>query len=283
MKGLPHYTLSAVDLDLRITVCQDQVGEKTNEMTHADKLLDSLNLSGVTVTADALHARKSFVKKVFEKCGDFVICIKGASYSKELYGDIVKQAHRAIATNAAKHRRVEVVGHGRTEVRDFYAINGQALKGYKDDWPGVQEGTFFMVRNKVTETKTGKESEAVRYFITSYDFHSFSVMDQGIRAIRKRWGIESLHWEIDLQMGEDFVQMSNNSYIRSQRMLARIGMAFIRVMQANYELAYKDKRVPSVESMMIEARNPQILVDVLEDLRKKKSDDEAAEEAVSAA
>lgn len=282
-KGLPHYTLSAVDLDLRITVCQDQVGEKTNEMTHADKLLDSLNLVGVTVTADALHARKSFVNKIFEKQGDFVICIKRASYSKELYDDIVRQAHRAIATNAARYRRVEVAGHGRTEVRDFYAIKGRTLKGFKDDWPGVQEGTFFMVRNKVTETKTGKESEMVRYFITSYDFDSFYVMDQGIRAIRNRWGIESLHWEIDLQMGEDFVQMSNNHYILSQRMLARIGMAFIRVMQTNYGREHGNKHIPSVESLMIEARNPQVLVDVLEDLQKKKSADEAAEEAVSAA
>lgn len=283
-KGLPHYTLSVVDLDLRITVCQDQVGEKTNEMPHADKILDSLNLAGVTVTADALHARSSFVKKVFEKGGDFAICIKQPGYSRKLYDEIVLAVEVALSNDKAKHRQVKTVGHGRTEVRDFYAVKGDLLdEGFAEDWPGVREGTVFMVRNKVTETKTGKESEMTRYFITSYNFDDFYVMDQGIRAIRNRWGIESLHWEIDLQMGEDFVQMSNNRYILSQRMLARIGMAFVRVMQINYEREHENKQAPSVESMMIEARNPQVLVDVLEDLRKRKSVDEVAEEAVSAA
>ncbi len=80
-------------------------------------------------------------------------------------------------------------------------------------------------------------------------------------------------------MGEDMVQISNNNYIRAQRMLARIGMAFIRVMQLNYERE-TGRAAPSVESCMIEARDPNVLIEHLERLTKERTDAEAAELAV---
>ena len=69
-------------------------------------------------------------------------------------------------------------------------------------------------------------------------------------------------------MRQDLVQMSNVMYIRAQRMLSRIGLGVISHMQMNFEKIYGTNRTcPSVESMMIYARDPEHLIKVFEELK----------------
>ena len=144
-----------------------------------------------------------------------------------------------------------------------------------EHWTGLHTGTLFVVDTEKTykATKaTGRQARTEtnrRFFISSFPFFDNPyVIKQGIRAIRQRWGIESTHWEIDVQMRQDLVQMSNVMYIRAQRMLSRIGLGVISHMQMNFEKIYGTSRIcPSVESMMIYARDPEHLIKVFEELK----------------
>lgn len=50
---------------------------KTNEITAAPKLLESLNIEGSIVTVDALITQREVAKTVIRKKGDYVMALKG--------------------------------------------------------------------------------------------------------------------------------------------------------------------------------------------------------------
>ena len=61
----------------RIMTAQREVGEKTNEIPEAPRLLRNQNLEGVVVTADAMHTQTEFAKfLVEEKKADYVLVVK---------------------------------------------------------------------------------------------------------------------------------------------------------------------------------------------------------------
>ena len=58
-------------------VAQESVEEKTNEITHAASTLEDVDLSGATVTADAMHTQKKFARFLVEdKKADYVFIAK---------------------------------------------------------------------------------------------------------------------------------------------------------------------------------------------------------------
>jgi len=62
---------------LGIVVAQREVGDKTNEIPEAPILLDSLDLAGSVVTADALHTQKKLARFLVEKKkADYVLTVK---------------------------------------------------------------------------------------------------------------------------------------------------------------------------------------------------------------
>ena len=287
--GRPRFTLSAVDCDLRITLDQVQVADKTNEITAIHDLLHDMDLTNCVAVADALLCQRDIVSAILEKNGDYCLSLKGGGASSVLFEEarhIAEIFFQKLDSNQTitlpyKSGRTVEKGHGREEIRDFYALPGSLFTLMKAEpgkqqrrkkievpteassWPGVTEGTLFLVRSKKTNNTTGEVSEALRFFISSFDFDQPHIVERGIRSIRKRWGIESLHWEVDLQMGQDHIHMSNSQYIRVQRMLARIGNAAARWCQHQFEEANPKKRLSSVTSVMIASREPKALLAVL--------------------
>lgn len=60
----PQHLLSVVTHATSITVAPLAVGEKTNEIPEAPRVLEPLDLRGQVVTADAMHAQTSFARFV---------------------------------------------------------------------------------------------------------------------------------------------------------------------------------------------------------------------------
>jgi hypothetical protein len=75
--GKPCHLLSAVTHGNAVVMAQQSVGEKTNEIKHAKPLLESLNLEGKVVTADAMHTQTDFARFVVkEKNAEYVLIAK---------------------------------------------------------------------------------------------------------------------------------------------------------------------------------------------------------------
>jgi predicted transposase YbfD/YdcC/GNAT superfamily N-acetyltransferase len=73
----PVHLLAAITHEDGVVVAQEAVSEKTNEIKHAASTLESVDLAGTTVTADAMHTQKEFANfLVDEKEADFIFIAK---------------------------------------------------------------------------------------------------------------------------------------------------------------------------------------------------------------
>jgi hypothetical protein len=73
----PRHLLAVVTHECQGTLAQVAVGDKANEITAAQGLLEPLDLRGQVVTADALHTQSDFARYVVEaKQADYVLTVK---------------------------------------------------------------------------------------------------------------------------------------------------------------------------------------------------------------
>ena len=76
--GKPVHLLSALIHKEGVVIAQKSVGEKTNEITEFQSLLDNLDLNGKVVTADALHTQVAHANYLVEtKKADYLFTVKG--------------------------------------------------------------------------------------------------------------------------------------------------------------------------------------------------------------
>ncbi len=165
--------------------------EKSNEITAVPELLDSLNISGSIVTADAMSCQKKIVKKVQENEADYVIALKenqpGLLGNISLYFDSFSDELPVLITREK--------GHGRIEKREYRLLKDLSWLPEVEDWAGLC--SVGMVTSTVTKGET--TSTQTRYYISS-----LNNIDQFAYAVRKHWSIENqLHWCLDVIFRED--------------------------------------------------------------------------------
>ena len=80
------HLLSVVSHQLGITLTQQPVNAKTNEIPIATQILQALDVSGKIITTDALLTQKAFCQTLCEKKNDYVLPVK--ANQKQTYEDI---------------------------------------------------------------------------------------------------------------------------------------------------------------------------------------------------
>lgn len=192
------HLLSAVSHRLGLTLGQQAVGDKTNEITQVPHLLKELVLAGRVVTGDALLTQRAIAKGIVDQGGDYVLIAKGNQ--PELMMDIATVFDDApTATPVAEHLEL---GHGRIEQRTLTASS--MLAGYSD-FPGLEQ--VFALTREVMEKKTGSTRQEVVYGLTSLTAQRASAA-QLLGLVRAHWTIENQsHWVRDVTFDEDRSQV----------------------------------------------------------------------------
>jgi hypothetical protein len=72
----PLHIVSAFCSINRLTLCQETVHEKSNEITAIPNLIDLLDLKNCIVTIDAMGCQKTIAEKIIEKQGDYILQVK---------------------------------------------------------------------------------------------------------------------------------------------------------------------------------------------------------------
>ncbi|WP_189923147.1 ISAs1 family transposase [Kitasatospora xanthocidica] len=186
------HLLAAMTGDGR-TVTQLRVPDKTNEIACFAALLAPFDLTGVTVTADALHTQRAYACfLVEEKKAHYLLVVK--ANQPELHRRL-----RSLPWKDVTARRYDrEIGHGRRETRATRALTVTDL-GL--DFPHAAQAVRILRYR--TNLKTGVVSRQTVCAITDLTSHQASPQRLGQLA-RSQWTIENrLHFVRDTTFAED--------------------------------------------------------------------------------
>lgn len=196
------WIVSAWSFENSISLGQEKVGDKTNEITVVPKLLSAIDLKDTVVTIDAMGCQTSITKKIREGKGDYIIALKEnqrKSYdlAKEIISENVHENYFGVATRYATVNE----GHGRREERKCIVVSfgDTTQRMFKNKFEGLKSVIGIISRRTILAT--GKTSEETRYYISSL---SNEKPEKIADAIRAHWSIENnLHWQLDFTFKED--------------------------------------------------------------------------------
>lgn len=190
--GTPIHLLSVSTHDSGQTLCQVEVGEKTNEIPVAQDVLRALPLTDRIWTADALHTHRDLCRLIRDRDGHYLLVVKENEphlhQALTWYFDEPQPTDRCAQTRE-RHR-------GRIEERCIQVTSD--LTGYLAAWPGIQQ------QAKLTRTveRNGKRQEETVYLVTSLPTQEAGP-ERLLALARGQWSIESRHWIRDCVFGED--------------------------------------------------------------------------------
>jgi predicted transposase YbfD/YdcC len=198
-KGLGAlHIVSAWASEEGIALGQVACAEKSNEITAIPQLLEQIDLSGALITIDAMGCQKEIVKQIVEGGGDCVIAVKDnqpklmnaiqTSFLDYLERDMEELRYRCHETRDE--------GHGRVDERSYCLVKRPRDFTPRKDWPWVKAIGYTV---RITEHADGTESDEVRYYLSSRYLSGKRFGE----AVRGHWGIESMHWVLDVNFRED--------------------------------------------------------------------------------
>ena len=130
-KHRAYHVVSAWVAENQITLGQLAVAEKSNEITAIPELLDMLDVSGSTVTIDAMGCQKQIAAKAIQNHADYVLGLKGNQSS--LLDDVKFYFDEETVVNTSQTREKD---HGRIEQRAYYLETQIDWLSQKPQWAG---------------------------------------------------------------------------------------------------------------------------------------------------
>jgi predicted transposase YbfD/YdcC len=166
----------------------------SSQITAFAPLLDRIELTGVLLTADALHTQRGHADYLHQRGGHYLLIVK--ANQPTLHAQLVGLPWRQIPIAVSDRDR----GHGRIEHRQVKITAVGAGIGFPHARLAIQ-----IVRRRRPLGSTTWSSETV-YAVTSLPWPHARAELVG-EAIRGHWRIESLHWIRDVTFGEDLSQV----------------------------------------------------------------------------
>ena len=198
-KGLGAlHIVSAWASEEGIALGQVATEAKSNEITAIPQLLEQIDLAGTLITIDAMGCQKDIVEQIVAGKGDCVIAVKDNQpkllaaiqtyFCDHLESDLKDLQYRCYETRDD--------GHGRIDERSYYLTKVPRDFEPAKDWPWVKAIGYTV---RITRHADGTESDEVRYYLSSRYFSGKRFGE----AVRGHWGIESMHWVLDVNFRED--------------------------------------------------------------------------------
>jgi predicted transposase YbfD/YdcC len=189
------HLVSAWATEARLTLGQVSVPDGSNEIAAVPELLAALDLKGAIVTLDAAGCQKAIARQVRDQGGDYLLAVKGNQPALHAAAEAVFVAACAADFAGVAHtgHASDEAGHGRAEERYVTVIADPA--GVPAGWPDVAA----VVQVNRERTAGGKTTSTTHYYVTSHRGTAAELAG----LIRGHWGIESMHWVLDVVYRED--------------------------------------------------------------------------------
>ena len=194
----PLHLVSALAAGVGVVLGQEATAQKSNEITAIPLLLQTLAIKGAIVTIDAAGTHAPIATVIRDKQADYVLAVK------DNQPNLAESIRDFFATGKAnqwanvRHDYYETVekGHGRIEVRRYYAFGYLDSLSNPEQWPGLK--MFGVVQSE--RTIKGKTSMDERLYIGSIPPNARKLA----HAVRSHWEVENrLHWCLGVCLNDD--------------------------------------------------------------------------------
>lgn len=231
-KVLPTNVMSIYSHDYGMSIVQDFIEEKTNEIPMGPELIKQLNLSNSIITADALNTQKETVKSIIKAKGEYVLALKGNQGT--MYKEVCDYFHDNDLLKDLEYYSETEKSHSKYIKREYYISNDiNWITNYKD-WKnmkaiGYEKKTIEYINN---DKKTVEE----RFFIISFENDIKVFAD----AVRKHWGVENnLHAPLDIIFREDDNTTLEKNGAKNLSILRRIALNILKLVQCFYNTSLR--------------------------------------------
>lgn len=191
------HSITAWSKDAGIVLAQLKSSGKKNEQASVLDMLDTLDIKGALISADAMNSQKNIVSKIHTRQADYVLCIK--NNHKTLKDEIAAYFHK-VQRDSPQHIAQDEqtdAGHGRIEVRRCQQLMVNEWISDAQNWAGIRS-VIKLERERHIEGKASTKD-------TQYYISSLAVDPKAVnQAIRAHWEVENkVHWVLDVNYRED--------------------------------------------------------------------------------
>ena len=227
-KGLKAlHTLSAHATNAHLTLAQLSVPEKTNEITAIPILLDQLaeagQLAGALVTIDAMGTQVEIADKIVALGADYLLPLKGNQPTLEKdvedYFETAPQNELTCKTTVEK-------GHGRIETRFFKASKNVDWIRSDRSYPGRPR--FKHIKTILQIVNRTEYADHCTFDTRKYICSAPLDIDRLAGASRGHWGVESMHWLLDVQFKDDQSRYRTGYGPENMACLRRFALGLVR-------------------------------------------------------
>ena len=204
----------------RLAVAQRGVGKKTNETTVIGPVIDTMDLTGVCLTVDALHSLVDLNERVLARNGHVIFVIKGNQ--PRTYQALDAIAWEQIPVTAATFE----AGRGRLETRTLQVTGAPA--GLK--YPGMQQAGLLERYTTYTGNKGNLVTRSETVLILTSASAAQAPAADLLALNRGHWAAtETTHWIRDNDMNEDSSQARAPGAARFMATLGNTVLSLLRI------------------------------------------------------
>jgi predicted transposase YbfD/YdcC len=220
----PLHLVSALATGVGVVLGQEATAEKSNEITAIPLLLQTLAIRGAIVTIDAAGTHAPIARVIRDKEADYVLAVKD---NQPLLAESIREFFATGQVNHwanVNHDYYETVekGHGRIEVRRYYAFGQLDCLAKPEQWPGLT--MFGVVQSE--RTLKGKTSTEDRLYIGSIPAQARKLA----HAVRSHWEVENrLHWCLDVCLNDDQARARVNNSAQNLATVRRMVLNIFRL------------------------------------------------------
>lgn len=200
------HTVSAYATEHGLVLGQVKTAAKSNEITAIPELLALLDLTGATVTIDAMGCQKEITAAIRARRAHYVLALKTNQpwlHQRVAAWKAATSADPKRYWKGVPHESVSTLekGHGRLEKRTYTVVDASRVLRDRTGWTDlVTIGWVESERHLLSGPKKGTVTREVRYFISSLPPKAAPIA----HALRSHWAIENgCHWILDVVFQED--------------------------------------------------------------------------------
>jgi predicted transposase YbfD/YdcC len=216
------HTITAFACDMRVCLRQMSVDEKSNEIPAVPELLKLMELSGATVTLDAMHCQVETARAILEAEADYILIVKGNQEGLHNYllDQFIQYGEANYEVQGLRRHKTVEKSHGRQERREYHFTEAPH-SAILQRWPGVR--SIGMIYRRREEGQ--KIQEETMFAISSHP----PKVKMLANHIRGHWGIENRqHWVLDVTFAEDQSRIRKGSTPEISAALRRMALNILQ-------------------------------------------------------